>query len=95
MQTLPTNSFVKATSDQVSSELGPEVVILHVKDGMYYGLNEVGMMMWRELQDGCSVGDLIERVSNQYQVDRQQCEEDVKRVLQEMMEAHLVTVETK
>jgi hypothetical protein len=93
MPTLGLDSRVKATPEQVSSELGKEVVILHVKNGVYYGLDEVGVLIWRKLQQGCSVSDIITAVMGEFEVDAKRCEADVLRILQEMMDAQLVVVD--
>lgn len=90
---LSTESRVKVTPEQVSSELGTEVVILHVKNGVYYGLDEVGVLIWKNLQAGCRVSDIIANVMKEFDVDAKQCEQDVLRILREMMEAQLVEVE--
>jgi hypothetical protein len=93
MKDLSTTSRVRATSDQVSSELGVEVVILHVKKGMYYGMDEVGVLIWKKLQASCTVSDIIASVMTEFDVDAQQCERDVLRILSELIEAQLVQVE--
>lgn len=41
---LSLDSIVAVTPEQVSSELSGEAVILSLKDGVYYGLNEVGAL---------------------------------------------------
>lgn len=93
MQNLSKESRVRLTPDQVSSELGAEVVILHVRNGMYYGLDEVGVVIWKKLREGAKVADIVAGVIKEFDVEAQQCEQDVLRVLGEMVEAQLVTVE--
>jgi hypothetical protein len=93
MTTLSNESRVRLTPDQVSSELGSEVVILHVKNGMYYGLDEVGVVIWKQLREGARVADIVSSVVDQFDVDAKQCEQDVLRILGEMAEAQLVVVE--
>jgi len=39
-------SSVVATKTKVSSDLGGEAVILDLKSGVYYGLNDVGTRIW-------------------------------------------------
>jgi len=85
---------VRATSDQVSSELGKEVVILQLANGLYYGLDEVGVEIWRKLQDGCLVSDIVAAITEKFDVEAARCETDVLRILDEMQKAQLVVVET-
>lgn len=93
MTSLSSSSRVRATTDQVSSELGKEVVILHIKNGVYYGLDEVGVVIWKKLQEGCSVSGIVSSVMKEFDVESAQCEQDVLRILSEMIEAQLATVE--
>lgn len=93
MSNLTAETRVKATPEQVSSELGKEVVILHIQNGMYYGLDEVGVVIWRKLQEGGRVADIVESVLQEFDVERERCQQDVLRILREMMDAQLVVVE--
>lgn len=93
MNNLSSESRVKLTPDQVSSELGAEVVILHVKNGMYYGLDNVGVVIWKKLRESARVADIVASVVTEFDVDAKQCEQDVLRILGEMVEAQLVAVE--
>ena len=94
MSNLTLSSRVKVTPEQVSSELGAEVVILHVKNGIYYGLDEVGVVIWKKLQEGCSIANIITAVVSEFDVSTEQCEQDVLRVLGELVDAQLATVES-
>lgn len=68
-------------------------MILHIKNGMYYGLDEVGVVIWRELQKGTTVAALIANIVEQFDVSREQCEQDVLRIIHEMVAAQLVVLE--
>ncbi len=93
MTSLTAETRVKATPEQVSSELGKEVVILHIQNGMYYGLDEVGVVIWRKLQEGSRIAEIVESVVSEFEVEPSRCEQDVMRILREMLEAQLVVVE--
>lgn len=85
-------SIVVIAPDQVSSELVDESVILNLKTGMYYGLNEVGASVWQLLQQPKSVADICDAILQEYEVDAAQCEADVLALLKDMIEAQLVVV---
>jgi hypothetical protein len=84
---------ITVTKDQVSCEMGAEAVILHIKDGVYYGLDEVGAAIWKALQQPRSIAEIVEQLQNEYAVDVEQCERDVFRIISEMADVHLVTIE--
>ena len=94
MTELTVSTRVRATPDQVSSELGREVVILHVKNGQYYGLDEVGALIWKRLREGSSVAEIVAAITAEFDVDTQACELDVLQLLSEMVEAQLITIES-
>jgi hypothetical protein len=70
------DSTVVAATDQISSEVGDEVVILGLSRGRYYGLNQVGRFVWRLLQEPLTVHDLCDQVVAAYNVDREQAVAD-------------------
>jgi hypothetical protein len=85
-------SIVVVAPDQVSSELVDESVILNLKTGMYYGLNEVGASVWQLLQQPKTVADICNAIGQDYEVETTQCEADVFALLQDMIEAQLVVI---
>lgn len=90
--TISTNTTVVATPEQVSSDLAGESVILNLKTGMYFGLNEVGASVWNLLQQPRSVKDICDQILDQYEVESDQCEQDVLRLLNEMVESDLIEI---
>ena len=92
------NAFSKETrvvaiKEQVSCVVGEEAVILHLKDGTYYGLNAVGVAVWNLAQQPRSVAELLESVLREYQVEPAQCEQDLAHLLHELAAAGLVSLQ--
>ena len=50
-KTLFRDAIVKAAKEQVSCDLAGEAVILNLKSGQYFGLNEVGTRIWNLIQE--------------------------------------------
>ncbi|TDB61140.1 PqqD family peptide modification chaperone [Arundinibacter roseus] len=83
----------RLTSDQVSSNLGGEVVILNHDKGVYYGLGEVGALVWSALENTShSFEELCTLVMAEYEVDQETCEADMEALLAELMEEKLIEV---
>jgi len=79
------DTVVVAVQEQVvSADLEDEVVILNLKDGVYYGLNPVGARIWNLLQQPRTVGEIRDIILQEYETSPQRCEEDLRRLLQEM-----------
>ncbi len=49
--TISLESVAVASSDQISSDLLGEAVILDLKQGVYHGLDATGARIWNLLQD--------------------------------------------
>lgn len=85
-------SVVVAARGQVSAELEGEAVILGLDDGIYYGLDGVGAMVWELLREPRGVAELRDAVTAAYDVDPTTAEEDLLGLLRELAERRLVDV---
>jgi hypothetical protein len=84
-------TVVVATGEQVSGDLPDgEVVILNLKDSVYYGLNEVGGRIWELIQEPTAVGDIVESLLNDYDVDRERCAQEVIDLVIDLADKGLV-----
>jgi hypothetical protein len=90
--TLANDSLITVAEGQVSSELAGEVVILDLKAGIYYGLDPVGARVWELLQQPKRVCDLAEAIVAEYEVDRMQCEHDLRILLEDLAGKGLINI---
>jgi len=90
--TLSEQSVVVVTKDQVSCDLDGEAAILHIKKGVYYGLDPVGAYVWKLLQQPQCVGELRNAVLQTYEVDSEQCQRDVVGLLENLLSEGLIEV---
>jgi hypothetical protein len=81
---------VVATKRHVACTVAGEVVILHLDDGVYYGLNEVGTRVWQLLEHPRNVDQIVDVITDEFEVERSQCLSDVKELLQALSERGLV-----
>jgi hypothetical protein len=89
---LSKHSVVVVAGEQISSDLAGEAVILNLKDGVYYGLDDVGARIWNLIQEPQSVDDICDRIFEEYDVGAGQCEHDVLALLDELAAAGLIEV---
>jgi Coenzyme PQQ synthesis protein D (PqqD) len=90
--TVTNQSFVVAISDQVSTDLAGKTAILNMRNGTYYGLDEVGSRIWHLLQDGRHVGELRDVLLQEYDVEPDRCERDLLALLQQLADQGLIEV---
>ena len=89
-----TPDAIAVVSDhQLSTTLSGEVVILGLQDTVYYGLQEVGTRVWDLLQSPRPIGQIIQRIVSEYDVSEQAAAADICRLLGELHERGLVTIE--
>ena len=72
--------------------MGAESAILSLKNGTYYGLNSVGTRIWHLLQEPRTFGELRDLLMAEYEVDAARLEADIRELLTELAENHLVEV---
>src|SRR5271165_4047112 len=89
---LSANAIVIATSEQVSCAVGNESVILGLKNSVYYGMNPVGASVWKLLQGRRTVAELRDALLDEYDVEKERCEQDLMDLLQKMRAEGLIEV---
>ena len=81
-------------SDEVlSQEVNGETVLLDLEGESYFGLNEVGTRIWQLLQTEQTVGATLDTLTEEYDVSREQLENDVSELLGKLTEAGLVCLQ--
>lgn len=91
-QLVSEHTTVVAIKDQVSADLAGEAVILNLKSGVYYGLNEVGARIWELIQEPRTVAAIRDTLLEEYEIDRDGCDRDLLALLQELATAELIEV---
>ncbi len=86
------NTHVKANEDQVSCDLAGEAAILDLKHGIYYGLDPVGARIWELIQQPTEVSCVLSQLLDEYEVDAEECSQDVIALLSELLERELIEV---
>ncbi|MFL5613864.1 MAG: PqqD family protein [Gemmatimonadaceae bacterium] len=91
VQNLAPDTVVVASPQQVSCDVATEAVLLSMRDGQYYGLNEVAACIWRLVQEPRTVLQLREALLEEYEdIDPIQCDRAVMSFLEEMIALELV-----
>ena len=86
------NTSVLVSGDQLSTEIGDEVVILGLKDSVYYGLSRVGTRIWQLLQTRRTVDEIVDALVAEYDVTRQDAADDLQRLLIDLQARGLVAI---
>jgi hypothetical protein len=71
-------------------EVSGETVLLDLESESYFGLDEIGTRVWLLLNEGKSVGQMVDVLLEEYEVERATLEGDVDELLGELAEAGLI-----
>jgi hypothetical protein len=86
------SNLIVATRDAVSCDLEGEAVILHLPSESYFGLDPVGATIWEFIQQARTFDEICDRLTAEYDVSREQCESEVRTLIEAMHEQGLVEV---
>jgi hypothetical protein len=84
------STILVADRDVLAAEFPSEFVLLNVRDGMYYSLEDVGARVWTILQAPIAVGALRDRIAAEYDVDPTRCGSDIASLIGDLVNRGLV-----
>jgi len=71
---ITTETVISQIEEIVASDIDGETVMMSIENGKYYGLDDIGSRIW----------ELIDTLLERFDVDRQTCERDVLKFLNEL-----------
>ena len=86
------DAVVARTDESLSTTLDGEAVLLQPEGGMYYGMNEVGTLLWERLEEPATVRDLRDALLSEFDVDRAVADRDLQDFLADVEAAGLVEI---
>lgn len=85
------SSRIFARSPQaIFTEVGDDVVALHVDRGFCYGMENVSRAVWKLLEQPSDLDTLCARLIEQFEVDPDICKKEVALLLQQMRDEGLL-----
>jgi hypothetical protein len=91
-QSLNQTSIVEAAGHHTSAEVDGEIVILDLEEGIYYGINQVGARIWEIVQDPTPIEEIVETITDEYDVSHDECSRDVISLLHDLKQKNLVVI---
>ena len=93
MTAISAGTVVQRRSDLLANDLSAtETVMLDVAGSSYYGLKDVGKVIWDHLDSPMSVDALCERLLTQFGVDADTCRRETTAFLETLYERGLIVV---
>lgn len=92
MPSVGLETIVARGADHVEAQMGSQTVMMSVSRGKYFALDGTGQRIWECLAEPAAVGDIIEHLVREYDVERDRCAAEVVSFIAELMDNGL-TVE--
>jgi hypothetical protein len=86
---MSTPRYQRATG-AASAVVDGETVVVSPADMRYHGLNATADAVWEELTEPRTLDELVEQLTERFEVDAATCRADVQACLDTMVEAGLV-----
>ena len=83
---------ITVPEDVLISRLEDESVLLNLDNERYYGLDDVGTRMFSVLTSSASVQSAWEKLTDEYDVDREVLRQDLVALIDKLLEQGLVEV---
>lgn len=83
---------VAAAGDVLATTFDDELVLLNLRDGVYYGLEGVGSRIWSLIQRPTPVVEIRDAITAEYDVEPARCESDLTNLLGELVSRGLANV---
>jgi hypothetical protein len=91
MSALDFDATVVASRDQVAADLADEVIILGMRDGVYYGVEAVAARIWALVQQPVRLDDIVRTILAEYEVTEAKCRTEVLAFVTQLEARGLVT----
>ncbi|MET1254979.1 PqqD family peptide modification chaperone [Aliikangiella maris] len=92
MNQLTINSIIQKNEDVVDAQIDDGTVMLDVESGHYYGLDAIATHIWQIIEQPQSVRHICDKLQAEYDVAEQQCQSDVIRFLNDMLDIDKVCI---
>lgn len=86
------SNTIVASSDMLTSNMVDEAIVLNLPQGMYYGLNNVGLKTWQLIQTPQPIETIYSTLMDEYDAEPEQCKQDLLNFLNHLYEHKLIQI---
>ena len=83
---------VVRTESLLSTELDDETILMSIEQGAYYGMEQTARRIWALLAEPRKVSEICGQLAQEYNVEPDQCRQDIIAFLEELQQEGLVVV---
>ena len=88
---IPRSQTFKLSDQALSQEVSGETVLLDLASEQYFGLDVVGTRIWQLLKDGEGFEVIVQVITDEFEVEQAQVEQDLEELLLQLADAGLLS----
>ena len=92
MNAVTLDSRVEIDPAAVYQKVGDEIVFLHTREGVYYGLNAVGSRAWELLLQHRALKPVLDAMLDEFDVSTEVLRADLLRIVTELRDKKILRV---
>jgi DNA-directed RNA polymerase delta subunit len=87
---LSKQSVIQRKNEILTSDIDGEKVMMSIQQGEYYGLGNTGSFIWDHIENQIKIEDLINLITQEFNVNKEQCLNDIMPFLTDLVEKGLI-----
>lgn len=89
---MSSEKLYSAEPDVVDCDIGGDRALLHLQTNTYFTMNATASALWLALAEPKNIDELINVVTEKFEVSADQCRGDIEVLLSQMIEANVIGV---
>ncbi|MEW9702282.1 PqqD family protein [Paenibacillus sp. SI8] len=82
---------VYLNKDVIVHEEDEEIILVNMARNKFYSLDKMGTVIWKLIVESNEISKVIDKISNEFEVDRHIIETDLDELLNDLMKAEVIT----
>lgn len=88
---LSEETIIQRNNEILTSDIDGEKVMMSIQRGEYYGLGNTGSFIWDNIENKIRIEDLINLITQEFDVNKEQCLNDIMPFLNDLVEKGLIS----
>ena len=85
-------TLVSRSTNLIASSIHDETLMMDIASGLYYGLDDIGSVIWQRLEQPRAFGELVDGLVAEFDADRTVIAADVRKLLSVLAEHKIVSL---
>ncbi len=84
---------IKINEDVLFQNLEDGAVLLNIETEQYFGLDEIGTLIWNGLNSNKSIEEISQQLLDEYDVESEKLDQDVEKLIDNLVKYQLISLE--